>query len=369
MVLKAVYVHVPFCSARCGYCAFYSSTDLSLADGWLAALERDIAAKRVRWPDFFDGGDATLYIGGGNPAILPSSHRTRMFDLVAALPFRFVETSCEANPGSIDLTLLDELAARGVTRLSVGVQSFDDDVLATLGRNHRAADAVAALDLVASRWDNFSIDLIAGVPGVKRDWEAEFRQLDRFAPPHLSCYLLSIEDGTPLAGRMRTDDEAQAAEYDNVCRLAAIRGYRHYEVSSFARPGFQCRHNGVYWARGEYAGFGPSAVSFFRHTGGEQRVTSPAPIGRYLADPSSVDVENLSGVDGFVEALALGLRTDAGVDLSSLGHDFPERSEGISSNIDALVTAGLLRRDCSRLVIPEPHWLVANEIVLRLTGC
>src|SRR5579875_1473160 len=245
------YVHVPFCAARCDYCAFATWTDRAhLVDDYVRAVCREIAGARASG---LLGRPATAYVGGGTPSLLGA---TRLAEILAAVaPAPGAEVTVECNPEDVDAPLLEALHAAGVTRVSLGVQSLVPHVLAGLGRRGVPERSLAALALVgAAGFASFSVDLIYGGPGERAE-DLE-RTLDLLldadaAPPHLSAYALSVEPGTPLARdpARHPDDDVLAERYERLDEVLAAAGYRWYEVSNWARPGHECRHNENYWAQ------------------------------------------------------------------------------------------------------------------------
>ncbi len=277
----SVYIHVPYCLKRCPYCDFNTyAVGQVPEDDYVSALlrELDATAKRPPW----EGRRvATVFFGGGTPSLLAPDSIDRLLDRLDA---RFgiqadAEISLEANPGSLEGSAperLAELRKAGVNRLSIGAQSFDDRHLATLGRIHRAGDTLETL--AAARragFDNLSLDLIFAVPGQTiADWQRDLERVVALAPEHVSAYGLTYEEGTPLerdlaAGNVEpATEETEAAMYEAAISTLAGAGYRHYEISNFARPGYQCRHNVTYWSWGDYLGLGAGAHGFYRCTSG-----------------------------------------------------------------------------------------------------
>ncbi len=279
--MPGLYVHVPFCVRKCLYCDFYSlptaagpvarrvtAEDQPDQPAFLEALAIELAALP---PDF---APDSIFIGGGTPTELSRADLAALLDLVRErVPMeRVVEWTCESNPGTLTPEKIRTLLRAGVNRFSIGVQSFDPATLEFLGRIHSADEARAGFRLLRELGvGNINVDLMYGVPGsdldtVRRDVDA----LLELAPDHAACYCLIFEDGTPLAElRNRgfvneTDDEAELAQYDLVRSALGAAGYRHYEISNFAKPGRECRHNLLYWGSGEYIGVGPSAHSHWR---------------------------------------------------------------------------------------------------------
>ncbi|HAD81973.1 TPA: coproporphyrinogen III oxidase [Candidatus Edwardsbacteria bacterium] len=326
-----LYIHVPFCLRKCAYCAFYSITDRSLISAYRSALRREIAIYRG-WAPSFD----TLYLGGGTPSVLPA------FDLeglIADIRNAFTittdaEITVEVNPADITETLLASLRRSGVNRLNIGVQSFDDDALALLGRRHTSLQAIEAIHRAHDAgFRNIGLDLIYGLPSsppergtspkTDRTFAIWLATLDRavdLSPEHLSCYQLTLEEKTPLAKRCERGEFILPGGYrqaDYFLRTAQIleeSGYRHYEVSNFAQPGRESKHNRKYWSHIPYLGLGPTAHSF----SGRERRWNRLSVEAYIADLESgrepIEAREILNDEQLgLEALFLGFRTHRGI--------------------------------------------------------
>ena len=263
---RAAYVHVPFCAHKCGYCDFASLAGVDhLADRYLDALEVEMGRKGARCEV------DTIFVGGGTPTRLTAEQLAR---LVAAIRRWYPlapggEWTVEANPGTLDEAKVDVLAEGGVTRMSLGAQSFRPALLKALERNHDPDDVPRALDLIRPRFAYWSFDLIFGVPGsTLDDWRSDLATALALAPSHLSCYGLVYEKGTALwkqwnAGEVHAvDEEVERSMYEATIDRLAGHGLAQYEISNFARPGHACRHNLVYWANDPYFGVGVGAARF-----------------------------------------------------------------------------------------------------------
>ena len=275
--MPGLYIHIPFCVRKCLYCDFYSiptakgAPALRLASPvddqlpYLRAFGKELESLPVGFvPE-------TIFMGGGTPTELSTSDLAKLLEgLRKHVDLRRVtEWTCESNPGTLTREKVRILLDAGVNRISLGVQSFDAPTLEFLGRIHSADEAEAGFNLLREEGvRNINLDLIYGVPGMTRDaLERSLARLIALGPEHAACYCLIFEDGTPL-NDLRTrgfvkevDDDEELVQYDMVRRAMAGAGYRHYEISNFAKPGFECRHNLLYWGAGEYIGLGPSAHS------------------------------------------------------------------------------------------------------------
>ncbi len=263
---RAAYVHIPFCAHKCGYCDFASVAGAdALADRYLDALEREMA--RMGEPAEVD----TIFVGGGTPTRLEPSQIQRLLAMIAHWYHLAPdgEWTVEANPGTLDAEKADALADGGVNRISLGAQSFRVELLRALERNHVPEEVGRALELVRPRFPSWSIDLIFGVPGsTLEDWTADLETALSLEPSHLSCYGLVYEKGTPLwkqwqSGQIReVDEETERAMFAHTIDRLAAAGLDQYEISNFARPGHESRHNLVYWANEAYFGVGLGAARF-----------------------------------------------------------------------------------------------------------
>ncbi len=325
---SGVYVHVPFCRRRCPYCDFYFEIGASTA-GFVDAVARELdrRANELRWPA------ATLSLGGGTPSQLPPMELIRLVELVRARGLAGdAEIALEVNPEDVDDALVAGLVDAGFTRVSVGLQSFDDVVLRWLGRAHDRSRGLHAVAALADAGFDVGVDLIVGVPvenptRLARDVE----DAAALGVVHLSTYVLTVEPGTPLVQLIRrgaredVDDDRQADAYEAVIACADAAGFAQYEVSSHARSGKTSRHNRLYWQRGDYLGLGPGAHSFRvddagrairRHTTARLADWLPAML---RGEDAAHDVEVLEPAHALREAIAFGLRDlGAGVDVDAL---------------------------------------------------
>jgi oxygen-independent coproporphyrinogen-3 oxidase len=362
--MRGLYVHFPFCVRKCAYCDFYSLPDrLDSMEAYIEAVLREAGQYRglsIR----------TLYLGGGTPSLLGPRGLSslmdglrRIFDLTAV-----IEATMEANPESVTPELLTAALASGIDRLSIGVQSLSDVELAGVGRIHTASRAIQAVEeTLDSGFANVSADLILGLPG--QDWQSLMVNLETLVGlglPHLSVYCLSIEPGTPLAAFLPPDlpsDDAQADLYAGTVALLDRRGFEHYEISNFALPGHECRHNLNYWRGGEYVGLGPAAAS---HLEG-RRYTNKADLDAYLRDPTGQveEVEVLSPPQKAAEEAILRLRLlNEGLDTAELALKYgDENILGLVSRLNARVKEGSLRRSGAVYRLAPERALTSNSVL------
>ena len=369
-----LYIHFPFCAAKCPYCHFYSAPwNEAGVETWreCLALEAGRAATAAREAGFRFN---TLYLGGGTPSLLGPDDVARIGEIARArFAADLVEFTLEANPVGAGSGSLRGWREAGVTRLSVGIQSFDDGVLNTLGRPYTAAEALrfcrAARD---AGFDSLSVDLMVGVPGetpgaVERTLAAALG----IEPDHVSLYFLENVEGLPfekVLSRRPVDEDAAVDSYERIKDALEAAGIRRYEISNFARAGKECRHNLKYWRYEPFIGLGPSASS---HAGG-RRWTNPAGLEEWAGavrrgESAGRDVVALDAEAAAREALVFGLRLVEGVDRAALR----ERTGAdafilCAREIDELVSEGLLVREGERLRIPAGKLLVSNAILARL---
>lgn len=358
-----LYVHVPFCVRKCAYCAFYSCrAEPALVSAWFASIERELAQLPKRF------APQSIFFGGGTPTALDESDLARLVALVRSRVDmeNVVEWTCEANPGTLTLAKAAQLKNGGVNRLSIGAQSFDDATLRRLGRIHAAAETREGVTLArVAGFENVGLDLIYGVPGVSREsFEADVAAAIELDPEHLSCYCLEIEAGTPFAreaaaGRLAVSEEEQRAQFDWARRRLAEVGWSHYEISNFAKPGCECRQNGLYWSGGEYIGIGPAAHS---HWGGVRWGNSPElPVWKRAFE------EKLDPEAKARETLVMGLRRLAGWGReefrAATGYDYDALK---GPQIDRLGKEGLLVVEPNGIRLAEEALFVSDSVFLEL---
>ncbi|MDD5701680.1 MAG: radical SAM family heme chaperone HemW [Dehalococcoidales bacterium] len=366
---RGLYVHVPFCVRKCSYCDFYSRP---LSSGDDRALGLYIKAVLTEVEKYRELDFTTLYLGGGTPSLLKADGlRTLVDGLRKSLDLsRISESTLEANPESATAGLLAAARACGIDRLSLGVQSLRDAELKSVERIHTASMAVQAIrEAGLAGFENVSADVMLGLPG--QDWQSLMITLETLVGlgvQHLSMYCLSIEPHTPLAdnippGLPSEDDQAEL--YEGAAALLARRGFIHYEISNFALPGYECRHNLNYWRGGEYLGLGPAAAS---HLGG-QRFKNRADLESYLQNPGQVEeVEKLPAREKAAEEAVLRLRLlHEGLDTDRLALKYGDENViGLVSRLNRLVREGSLLRNGPLYYLPAGKALVSNPILAEV---
>ena len=348
------YVHVPFCAKRCDYCAFATWTDRHhLVDAYLDAMVTEVRrAREVGLPPV-----TSVFVGGGTPSMVPAEGLMRVLDALAVEPG--AEVTVECNPDNVTAELLATYVAHGVNRISMGVQSMVPSVLAALGRTHDPAGVERAVALVREAGlGTWNLDLIYGGAGeTVEQWGHTLRAAVALQPPHVSAYALTVEAGTPLAldPARHPDDDDQADKYLLAEEVLTGAGLASYEISNWARPGHECRHNDLYWTQGDYLAVGCAAHG---HRAGRRAWNVRTP-DRYLA----LIGEGASAEAGF-EELDLDTRRLEGMQLAL------RRREGVPSEAfspaDRAELGDLLEERGDRLVLTLAGRLLANEVALRL---
>jgi oxygen-independent coproporphyrinogen-3 oxidase len=373
-----LYVHWPFCAAKCPYCDFNSHVRRSIEEGqWLAALLREMDTIAARLSPR-ERTVSSVFFGGGTPSLMHGRSVEAVLDRVAALfPVApDVEVTLEANPTSVEAGRFRDYRAAGVNRVSLGVQALDDRALQSLGRLHSKAEAVAAIDVARETFQRWSFDLIYARPGQRsQDWEAELREALALGPRHLSVYQLTFEEGTLFEALRRDgkmtplDDERSAEQFELTHALLGAAGLPAYEISNHAMPGEEARHNLLYWRYGEYVGLGPGAhgrVFFDERRWATAALKDPAAWARQTDSQGHglADETPLSRSAEGEEALLMGLRLSEGVEL-----DVVEGLLGAPLNPDALhdlSREGLLDAGGGRIRATPRGRLVLNAVIAAL---
>ncbi len=363
------YVHLPFCTTKCGYCDFYSLPTIpGLIDDLVGAVCKELDRRDPGRPV------ETIFVGGGTPTVLPAEALEAILSEIARRSGRVREFTVEANPSSTDELKLGLLKKYGVSRVSFGAQSFNTDELKVLERLHdprHIFESVAAARAVG--FDNVNLDLIYAIPGqTLTSWKDTLARAIDVGTEHLSCYALMYEPGTSMTrlrheGRVRPCDEDREAEmFDGTIDLLTAAGFEHYEVSNFARPGRRCRANMIYWENREYLGIGPSAVSYLDGV----RQKNVADVRRYVefmrADPSAIVVERevLSPLHRACETAVQMLRLTDGIDSAKFREQTGFDAKTIfAERIKEFTALGLLEPDDRGIRLTRRGMLVANRVM------
>ena len=404
--ILGLYVHVPFCRFKCYYCDFNTYAGIeSLIPPYVDALCTEIR----RWGTALDSGTekprlSSIFFGGGTPSLVPPAHMRQIFEAVRD-SFEILagaEITMEANPESVDAAAMRERRSMGVNRVSIGAQSFDDNQLRLLGRLHDSSGINASFrELRNAGFDNLSVDLMYGLPDQSMDhWSDSLDRALKLEPEHLSLYALTVEERTPfhrwieIDGTIPTPDVDIAADmYEMASKRLETSGYRQYEISNWALPGRESRHNLMYWQSGPFVGVGPGAHSFLGHA----RFSVDAHPREYVSHVAELerrqstkldwpnlrrfesveDIRGIAPISGFDpyteemeqrETLILGLRLNAGVSETDYEHRFGSKpTELFGPILDDAMGAGLLERTKrDRLKLTPRGRLLANEVFVGL---
>lgn len=359
--MAGLYIHIPFCHSKCIYCDFYSTPKLDKLDALLEALVREYDIRKDEITEAF----RTVYIGGGTPSIVPPD---RLAALCSALPVESAEEfTIEANPEDIRADIIKAWRETGINRVSMGVQSFDDEELLTIRRRHNGADAMRAIEtLLDGGISNISCDLIYGLPGQSIiSWERSLDKMLSYGLPHLSAYCLSYEAGTALHARMTagkitpTDDEILEQMYLMLCDKTSANGYEHYEISNFAKEGMRSQHNSSYWTSTPYIGLGPGAHSF----DGTVRRYNPTDLNAYIKTADITIADDETDDERFNDLLITSLRTADGLRLDSL--DDMRRNYLLKAS-ERYINDGIMIADNLRMRIEERSWFRSDAILRDL---
>lgn len=382
-----LYIQVPFCQTKCTYCNFHTGVVSSAKFApYVEAAFAEIhgyrnlyAASGIALPKTFEEPVAdTVYIGGGTPSLLEAHDLQKLVDAIReSFRVRLEEVTLEADPETIEPEKTAAWVRAGINRVSFGVQSFSDKELAAAGRMHRRADIYTAVSVLREAGiRNISFDLIAGLPHQTREsWRQSLEEMAALAPEHVSVYLLEIDEGSRLgrevlqggarysAGALPSEDE-MADSYETAQEFLSGLGYHHYEISNWAKPGFESRHNLKYWRRESYLGFGAGAHSF----SGTERWANAHDAAAYVNALQSgrLPVEQLERVtaeQALEEELFLGLRQLDGINVSRIEREY---EVNLAKKFDPLASAGLIERDGDVVRLAPARLSISNEVFVEL---
>lgn len=367
--MAGLYIHIPFCHSKCAYCDFFSTPKINSLSDYIDALTREWDLRKHE----VDEPISTIYIGGGTPSIIQPNLLAKLIKHIN--PSALEEMTIEANPEDVTSKWIDDMGNIGFDRISMGVQSFDDEQLAFIGRRHSGLQALTAARLINSSGMKFNLDLIYGLPG--QDIESWKQNLDialEIMPGHLSAYLLSYEQGTRLwamreSGKLTETDEDTVFEmYDILTSATRSCGYRHYEISNFARSGCDAIHNTNYWLGRPYIGLGVSAHSF----DGKRRRINPISIKNYISSLSRGEtafiIEQEDETDQINDLIITRLRTDSGLSMSEITDRFGESvTISLLNAAKPLLDNGKLTQSApDKIAIPENEYLRSDAIMREL---
>lgn len=373
------YIHIPFCVQKCHYCNFYSEP-LGFKNKIIPDYV-DALCKEIRFKKDYVKNLKTIYIGGGTPSVLSSKDISKILENVDKTYGidKNAEISIEINPGTIKIDKLRDYKYLGINRISIGIQSFEDEELSILGRIHSGLDAVKAIDLSRrAGFDNLSIDLIYGIPykvGLdKRDyikrWKLVLKKALCLHPNHLSAYELTLEDNTKikeqvLSGVLKVPDEETIEEiYFHTIDLSGSKGYHHYEISNFSMRGYECIHNLNYWNRGQYLGVGAGAHSFYDN----KRISNIKNVIKYVEFLKKCKFPTLEEIkltkeDELKEIVLLGLRKTEGIQMSMLSKT---QIDLLKKALAESIPQGFVEIDDNRLRLTKKGLILSNEIIVKI---
>ena len=372
MNTTTLYLHIPYCKQACHYCDFHFSTQRSTEAAVVKAMHAELATRAQQAP--WKGSRInSLYFGGGTPSFLAVADLAQLIAKAQAL-FSFntaAEITLEANPDDITPEKLEAWHSIGITRLSIGLQSFDHLELQSMNRAHDASHSVQCLEWIANGpIQNYSVDFMYGMPGsTVESWTRQLDQLATYLPPHLSCYALTVEEKTVLYHNVRSgkttlpSDEVIVAQFEALRAWASEQGYTHYELSNFAQPDKYSRHNSHYWSGQPYLGIGPGAHSF----DGKKRWWNVSNNTLY-AQGAEVPSEMLTPIDLLNERLMVRLRTAKGFLWENdvpFGMD-PTLLEPVQQSVKKSEAKGLLKCSEKGFTIPPEHWMQSDAIIAEL---
>ncbi|OGC22919.1 hypothetical protein A2291_00165 [candidate division WOR-1 bacterium RIFOXYB2_FULL_42_35] len=362
----SLYIHLPFCKKKCNYCDFVSYAGKEdLIDEYVESLCKEI---KTAGPQDYQ----TIYFGGGTPTLLSPKHFDKVLKTLTHLhktppPLpegegkkeNDIEISIETNPGTADKAKLKVLRELGINRLSIGAQSFNNQHLKTLGRIHSAEDIIRFYnDARSAGFENINLDLIFALPGqTLAEWQADIQTALKLKPEHLSVYNLQIEEGTPFHLKRSTlnlpQEDLELAMYEDTIESLTSAGFKHYEISNFSKPGFECKHNLFYWRNGNYLGVGAGAHS---HVDG-QRWANPNSIENYIHDPRPSPQDQSSPLIFRQETIFMGLRLLDGLEI--------EKFKGFEQEVADSIGDNLLTKDKDNYKLTRKGLYLANLVFER----
>jgi oxygen-independent coproporphyrinogen-3 oxidase len=381
--MAGIYIHVPFCRQACHYCDFHFSTKTSNAEGMVHAMVQEAQMRWTQNPAWHVERFRTLYLGGGTPSLLsPALSKTLLEGVAEACHVQLEdldEVTLEANPEDLTPASLAAWKDAGVTRLSVGIQSFDDNTLKWMNRAHTGVQAVEGI-LRANRagFHSITVDLIYGVP-TDRNWGDDVKRALELPVRHLSAYALTVEPRTVLGTRVSRGDEPEpsdaraADEYQHLCAVAAQRGWLHYETSNWAAPlgsgeFGKALHNSSYWSGEAYLGLGPGAHGFLGGVRYANVSNNPLYLQSLNQGRLQQTEEALSDVDRYNERVMTGLRTALGISPEELAHSTGHRPDEVDPQAwrRALESGDLIPLDAGHFRVPEDRWITGDRVASSL---
>lgn len=370
--MAGIYLHIPFCKQACHYCNFHFATSLRYKEALVESLMKEISLQK----DYLGQETVeTIYFGGGTPSLLENEEIRRLiYQIRSFFPVApDAEITLEANPDDITVEKLTGWKSNGINRLSIGIQSFFEEDLRWMNRAHNAEQALTSLKLATAQFENITIDLIYGTPGLSNDkWKTNVDTAISLGIPHLSCYALTVEPKTPLDKMIRlhqtlnVDPDKQSEQFLLLMEWLNKAGYEHYEISNFAKPGWRSRHNSSYWQGKTYAGLGPSAHSF----NGSSRQWNIANNNNYIESISQgiipFEIEELTPVQRLNEYIMTSLRTAEGMSLTTLSGIHHVEAATMLQRASRFTGNGLMEVNGDRLILTREGRLLADGIAADL---
>ena len=384
--MAGIYIHIPFCKQACYYCNFHFSTSLALKDEVVNSLIKEIEIRSAGRQNEKESDISiiskdeiieTIYFGGGTPSLLIQQEIQRLLSVIQKEYNidKDAEITLEANPDDINSEKLKQWESEGINRLSIGIQSFREIDLAWMNRAHNAAQAIDCIHLAREAgFNNFSIDLIFGIPGLSdEDWKQNVQKVIDVNVPHIACYALTVEPKTALQKMIalkkkeNIDSDTQATQYLILMQMMQNAGYEHYEISNFAKPGFRSRHNSSYWQGKKYIGIGPSAHSY----DGKMRMWNKANNALYIDSIQKniipFEKEILTETQQLNEYIMTSLRTIEGLDLKFIETHFStDQKKRIESLIKNEVEKEMIFIDKEKIILTNEGKLFADGIAVKL---
>jgi oxygen-independent coproporphyrinogen-3 oxidase len=372
--MAGIYVHIPFCRRKCHYCDFYKTVNTSLTKKFIEALKNEIIQRK----NYLENESVeTIYFGGGTPSVLNEKEVTEILSLLRQ-HFNIsptAEITLEANPDDLSIKYLNDIYLTGIRRLSIGIQSFQNENLKKMNRRHDANQAIEAVENAAhTGFNDISVDLIYGLPGLTRkQWKADLRQVFELPVQHLSAYHLTYHEGTPFytwlkKGTLKALKESESIlQFEILIQMAKENGFEHYEISNFAKDQKYSKHNSSYWKGIKYLGLGPSAHSY----NGISRSWNVSHIESYIkavkAGLAYSSEEILSENNKYNEYILTRMRTIWGISNDEIKSVFGvEKATWVQQNIEKYITAGLVKQQSDIYTLTEKGWFVSDEIMTNL---
>ena len=371
--MSGIYIHIPFCKQACHYCDFHFSTAMGKKEAMVLALQKEL---EVRKGEFNNQVVETIYFGGGTPSVLSTNELNSILDCIYS-NYEISENpeiTLEANPDDLSEEKIIELSKSRVNRLSIGVQSFFEEDLKLMNRAHNAKEAEACIRLATRQFDNISIDLIYGIPGMSNDrWKQNIEKALSFDIPHVSSYALTVEPNTALASFIKkgivknVDDEVAQAHFHILSETLEAAGFESYEISNFGKSGYFSRNNSAYWQQKKYIGIGPSAHSYDGIRRGWNINNNPKYLKAINNGQLPMETETLSTTDKYNEYVMTGLRTIWGVSLSKIASEYGQKyREYMMLQAEKHITKHLLYIDGDILLTTKKGRFLSDGIAADL---